>query len=104
MKLILNTIYNPKKFRKSKNLFFNNFKVLIMEIMIHICILLFFNLFFIRVIVTTCLTHIAPPQLKIFRNYELETSKLSQRQKEALGYDNPALIPIWKAARCSRCF
>lgn len=55
-----------------------------------------------RVLVTTCLTHIAPPQLKLLRNYDLNTTELTKRQKDSLGYEISSTIPIWKAARCSR--
>lgn len=51
---------------------------------------------------TTCLTHVAPPQLRLFRNYDLNTAQLTQHQKDFLGYENPKNVAIWKAARCSR--
>lgn len=73
--------------RPKSNFFFLNIKIFLK---------------FFRVVITTCLTHVAPPQLKLFRNYFLEETEFNARQKENFGYDDPDYVAIWKAARCSR--
>lgn len=59
---------------------------------------------YFRLIATSCLTHVAPPKLKLFRNYLPDGTKIREYERKTLGYDNPECIHLWKAARCSRFF
>uniref|UniRef100_A0A915DK97 PNPLA domain-containing protein n=1 Tax=Ditylenchus dipsaci TaxID=166011 RepID=A0A915DK97_9BILA len=54
-----------------------------------------------KLVITSCLTHVAPPKLKLFRNYVPAARKIGDNERKKLGYDDPSHVLLWKAARCS---
>ncbi|KAI1714244.1 patatin-like phospholipase domain-containing protein [Ditylenchus destructor] len=51
-----------------------------------------------KIVVTTCLTHVAPPRLKLFRNYK---PNINDEDCKRFKYEEPSHVPLWRAARCS---
>ncbi|EYB92855.1 hypothetical protein Y032_0189g1192 [Ancylostoma ceylanicum] len=51
-----------------------------------------------KVMVTTCLANVCPPQLKLLRNYQLQCSDV---ENSNLGFGSPKNVLVREAARCS---
>uniref|UniRef100_A0A7E4UUZ2 PNPLA domain-containing protein n=1 Tax=Panagrellus redivivus TaxID=6233 RepID=A0A7E4UUZ2_PANRE len=51
-----------------------------------------------KIIITSCLSNIAPPRLKLFRNYQ---PNLDAKDLKDFEYDDPESVYCWKAARAS---